>query len=118
MERLLQHSWPGNIRELENAIERACVTARGPSITPDDLPLDVLRPRRSSNGQPIDLSRHLKDVLAEATARLEKRYLRAALRKCRGSILKCANLSGLSRRSISAKLAEYGIDKGEFKEED
>ncbi len=117
MERLLQHPWPGNIRELENAIERACVTARGPSITPDDLPLDVLRPRRLGDGQTVDLGRPLKDVLADATARLEKRYLRAALRKCRGSILKCAKVSGLSRRSISAKLAEYGIDKGEFKEE-
>jgi DNA-binding NtrC family response regulator len=118
MERLLQHPWPGNIRELENAIERACVTARGAQITPDDLPLDILRPHRGGDGKGIDLGRPLKDVLAEATARLEKRYLRQALRKCRGSILKCAKISGLSRRSISAKLAEYGIHKEDFKEED
>jgi transcriptional regulator with GAF, ATPase, and Fis domain len=40
MQKLLAHSWPGNIRELENAVERASVVARGPSIEPDDLPPD------------------------------------------------------------------------------
>src|SRR5262245_4745758 len=41
VEALLQHSWPGNVRELENAIERATLTARGPRITPADLPSEI-----------------------------------------------------------------------------
>ena len=44
MELLLQHRWPGNIRELENAIERACVTSRDDVIRPENLPAEILKP--------------------------------------------------------------------------
>jgi DNA-binding NtrC family response regulator len=118
MEKLLQHSWPGNIRELENAMERACVTARGETIEPADLAPEVLSPRPASpTMRQIDLSRKLPELLREMAAEVEKSYLRKALKKTRGNVGRCARLSGLSRRSISTKLAEYGIDKDEFKGE-
>ena len=117
MARLLQHSWPGNIRELENAIEAACVTARGAAIEPDDFKFDAGRPiaSSSSTGRAVDLNRPLPEQLREAAIELEKQYLRRAMKKCRGHVGRCARLSGLSRRSISAKLTEYQIDKDEFK---
>jgi DNA-binding NtrC family response regulator len=118
MERLLAHAWPGNIRELENAIERACVTASGPSIKPADLPAEVLMPRAEAPARSIDLTKKLPDLLREVTADLEKQYLRRALKKTRGNIGRCATICGLSRRSISAKLAEYNIEKDDFKVED
>src|SRR5262245_47539542 len=118
MGKLLQHAWPGNIRELENAIERACVTARGPMIEPHDLPPEVLKPRRPSPSWKVDLNRLLPELLQEATAELEKQYIRQALKKTRGNVGRCAKLCGLSRRSISAKLAEYNIDKEEFKKDE
>ena len=93
------------------------MTARGPAIEPSDLPLDLLRPTRGPSLRPVDLSKPLPELLKEATADLEKQYLRRALKKTRGNIGRCARLSGLSRRSISAKLAEYQIDKDEFKHE-
>jgi DNA-binding NtrC family response regulator len=117
MEKLLNHSWPGNIRELENAIERACVTASGPSIQPEDLPLEVLHVRTADGGPQVDLSKHLPDLLREVTVDLERRYLIRAMKKSRGNVGRCAKICGLSRRSISAKLAEYQIDKTSFKEE-
>jgi DNA-binding NtrC family response regulator len=117
MEKLLKHSWPGNIRELENAIERACVTARGPALEPGDLPPEVLAPRQAAPPYRIDLGRPLPDLLREATVELEKQYLRRALKKSRGNVGRCARICGLSRRSISAKLAEYNISKDEFKRE-
>lgn len=118
MEKLLNHSWPGNIRELENAIERACVTARGPAIEPDDLPLEVLHVRGDgSGGAQVDLSKHLPDLLREVTVDLERRYLMRAMKKSRGNVGRCAKICGLSRRSISAKLAEYDIKKEAYKEE-
>jgi DNA-binding NtrC family response regulator len=46
VETLMAHDWPGNIRELENVIERAVVLADGPAVTIDDLPLEVRAPRR------------------------------------------------------------------------
>jgi DNA-binding NtrC family response regulator len=115
MDKLLKHPWPGNIRELENAIERACVTAKGNCIEPDDLPLDVTGPRPPQATRPVDLSRPLPDLVREATMDLEKQYLQRALKKSRGNIGRCARICGLSRRSISAKLAEYAIDKETFK---
>jgi DNA-binding NtrC family response regulator len=51
-------------------------------------------------------------------AELEKQYIRKALKKTRGNVMRCAKICGLSRRSISAKLAEYGIKKDEFKSEE
>jgi hypothetical protein len=85
MKILLRHGWPGNIRELENAIERACVTSREEHIRPEVL------------------------------AAFEERHLRRALRKTRGHIGRTAEITGLSRRSISDKIALYKIDKSAFK---
>jgi DNA-binding NtrC family response regulator len=116
MEKLLNHPWPGNIRELENAIERACVTARGPSIQPEDLPLEMVQVR-GADAPSIDLSKPLPELLRELSRDLERRYLVKALKKSRGNVGRCAKLCGLSRRSISAKLVEYQIDKASFKEE-
>ncbi len=116
MEKLLQHHWPGNIRELENAIQRACVTARGPLIEPHDLPAEVLAARSPAQIWKIDTRRPLPELLKEATTDLEKQYLLKVLRRTRGNVGRCARISGLSRRSISSKLAEYDIDKEQFKE--
>jgi DNA-binding NtrC family response regulator len=117
MERLLQHSWPGNIRELENAIERACITARSGTIEPADLLPTEASGQAASSARSADVSRPLPDLIQEMTRELEKEYLKKALRKCGGHVGKCAELAGLSRRSIAAKLAEYQIDKAEFKKQ-
>jgi DNA-binding NtrC family response regulator len=118
MERLLQYTWPGNVRQLENAIERACVTARDGVIRPANLPPDLVTKSDKKNPFHVDLARPLPEQLSELTATFEQRYLRKALKKTRGHVGKCAKISGLSRRSISDKLNQYKIDKGAFKRED
>jgi two-component system response regulator AtoC len=118
MEALLQHRWPGNIRELENAIERACVTSRDDTIKAENLPIEILKPSRPRYQLPVDLSRPLTDQLAELTAAFEERYLRRALKRTRSHIGRTARLTGLSRRTITDKIALYQIDKAEFKRED
>ena len=117
MEALLQHRWPGNIRELENAIERACVTSRDEVIRPENLPAEILKPSRPRYQLPVDLSRPLTEQLTELTAAFEERYLRRALKRTRGHIGRTAHLTGLSRRTITEKLALYQIEKAEFKAE-
>jgi DNA-binding NtrC family response regulator len=118
MDVLLKCAWPGNVRQLENAIERAAVTARDGVILPKNLPGDV---GRRTDGKPhpfqVDLNRPLPDQLAEITAEFEKRYLRRALKKTRGHVGKCAEISGLSRRSITDKIAHYDIKKEDYKKE-
>lgn len=118
MDLLLNFSWPGNIRQLENAIERACITAGDGIITPKQLPLESRSGLSSPNSQlTVDINRPLPDQLSEVTSAFEKRYLRKMMKKTRGHVGRCAKLSGLSRRSITDKIAHYGIDKSEFKEE-
>ena len=69
MERLLAYEWPGNIRQLENAMERACVTARGGVIRPENLPPDVLsEPSHGKASLRVDLTRPLAEQLGELTA--------------------------------------------------
>ena len=117
MELLLAHSWPGNVRQLENAIERASVTARDGVVGPQHLPPEINGTAAAKPGASVDLDRPLADQVAELTASFEKRYLRRAMKRTRGHVGRCAELSGLSRRSITDKLSLYKIDKEEFKKQ-
>ena len=117
MQVLLNCSWPGNVRQLENAIERASVIARDGVIRPEYLPSDVARRSEVKSPYQVDLTRPLGEQLSEITKAFEIRYLRKALRKTRGHVGKCADLSGLSRRSITEKISHYEIDKAEFKKD-
>ncbi len=116
MEVLLNHRWPGNVRELENVIERASVTSHGSTIEVDNLPAELLRPTPPKLPCHVDLDRPLPDVLREAVSNIEQQYIRKALKKTRGNVGRCARICGLSRRSITAKIAEYKLDKSAFKE--
>src|SRR5947209_15445722 len=116
MEVLLHYRWPGNIRELENAIERACVTCRDGVIRPEDLPGEPLVPQTPKQPFNLDLDRPLPELLRDLTADIEQQYIQKALTKTHGNIGRCAKICGLSRRSISAKIAEYKINKTAFKE--
>ncbi|MDB5350804.1 MAG: response regulator with CheY-like receiver, AAA-type ATPase, and DNA-binding domain [Planctomycetota bacterium] len=116
MDRMLNYSWPGNIRQLENAIERAAVTTVGDTINADNLPHQVVgAPVEEKPKFEIDLDHPLPHYLKIATEQIEKEYILKALEKSRGNVGRCAELCGLSRRSISGKISQYTIDKYPFK---
>jgi DNA-binding NtrC family response regulator len=115
MEVLLACNWPGNVRQLENAIERACVTVRDGTIRPANLPPEIRGAGPRGAVPPIDLSRPLPEQLEELNSGFEERYLRKALKRCRGHVGRCAKLSGLSRRSVTAKISQYKIDASEYR---
>ena len=121
MELLMSAPWPGNVRQLENAIERACVTAKDGVIGVKNLPPDISKRAGATDAAKhpfqVDLARTLPDQLKEITSAFEERYLRKAMRKTRGHVGKCATISGLSRRSITDKIAEYKIEKDDFKKD-
>jgi DNA-binding NtrC family response regulator len=116
MEILLNYDWPGNVRQLENAIERACVICQDDTIRPEHLSPELTRPPRRQSLVRIDLKRPLPDLIREMTANLEQQYIRKALEQTKGNVSQCAKICGMSRRSITAKIAEYKIEKGKLEE--
>lgn len=101
---LMRYDWPGNIRELENMVERAVIMARSDIITPADLS-DTLQALDYENQQSeIDLSpgRSLKDV--------EKEMILRTLEMAEGNRTHTAKILGISRRTLQLKLKEYGIN--------
>jgi DNA-binding NtrC family response regulator len=115
MDILMNYQWPGNVRELENAIERASVTSRDQVIGPDNLPPELTTPPPSKMPININLDRTLPEVLRDVIANVEQQYIRKALKKSHGNVCRCAMICGLSRRSVTTKIAEYQIDKAVFK---
>src|SRR5262249_28076317 len=68
MEVLLGYQWPGNIRELENVVERSCVTSRDNLIRVENLPADLFQPSAPRAAFPVDLNRPLPEILREVVA--------------------------------------------------
>jgi DNA-binding NtrC family response regulator len=114
---LLRHRWPGNIRELENVIERACVTAREEWIGPEHLPPELSRTPKPRVLFPVDLARPLAEQVPEVVAAFEERYLRRALRKARGHLGRVARITSLSRQGVQEIMARYGIEPSQFRRE-
>lgn len=97
LDRLMKHAWPGNIRELENVIERAVVLARGEMIATDDLPASI-RPDRESDAPLLERS------LPELVADMERTLIRQALLQTHGNQSEAARLLGITERNLRYKL--------------
>ena len=116
MARMLNYRWPGNIRQLENAIERAAVITVGETIALENLPGQVAGGNAEDKPKfEIDLKHPLPHYLQQATEQIEREYIAKALQKNQGNVGKTAEMCGLSRRSISGKISQYEIDKTAFK---
>jgi len=102
---LEQYHWPGNIRELENVIERAIVLGSEEIIGPDALP-SMLVGARSTNDLPMDLPASGLD-LGELLDRIERRYIEMALERTGGVLTRAAEILGLSFRQFRYKLQKY-----------
>ena len=113
--RLARHDWPGNVRELEHLVEQVCVTTPGPTIRPEDLPGQVSSSLEEPFSLEFDLARPIQEITDDLVNRAERAYLLRVLETHRGRIDACAEQCGLSRRSVSAKLLKYRIDKSDFK---
>jgi two-component system response regulator AtoC len=106
MKVFLEYAWPGNIRELENVLERALVLAEGPVITLEDLPESVRRPAPDTPGIQADTD----DLSVKRHgARLEKHLIQLALDRTGGNKTQAAELLELSPRALRYKVQEYGI---------
>jgi len=104
---LLDYDWPGNVRELENIIERSVALATGPVISLRDLPLDLALPDAAARSDEPGLS------LREARARFERQFILRVLEGADWNQSRAARLLGLHRNTLIAKLAGWGLRRGE-----
>jgi DNA-binding NtrC family response regulator len=115
MEAFLNYSWPGNIRELENLIERAYILESSSMLTPAGFPLELFALEGSSVQMELDSSSTLADVRRRALEEVEKRYLKELLANKKGKIRESAEVAGITTRQLHKLLTKYGIKKEDFK---
>jgi two-component system, NtrC family, response regulator AtoC len=110
---LCAHSWPGNIRELENTVERGVLLADGPRIRSVDLPPELLQGARAGCAEPGTASGALRGRVRSETRRIEREAIVEALIQTEGNVTRAALRLGLSRRGLQLKMKELEIERGE-----
>ncbi len=106
LEALMTHPWRGNVRELENTIERAIVLAEGEFIALDHLPGHIRNPQsRQTQEPPAEEEYSIK----KASKILETSLIKRALEKTGGNHTHAARLLEISHRALLYKIKEYGI---------
>lgn len=97
LQKLEAHSWPGNIRELKNVIERSVILADGPELTPDSLPVELQTAARSADGS----------ISAFDLASVEKLHILKVLNYTQGNKTEAARLLNIGLTTLYRKLEEY-----------
>jgi two-component system NtrC family response regulator len=113
---MMNYTWRGNIRELENLVKRAIIKCPGDTITSVELPT----PQAELSTVPgpsleIDLHTPYKDYLSAIVRHTEQDYLVRMLRLCKGNINQVAKQMGVDRKTIYRKLSEYSIDPANYR---
>jgi DNA-binding NtrC family response regulator len=99
--RMHKHTWPGNIRELQHAIERAVILSNGSVLQPEDFNFTATASGKEENGQFSLEQFNLEEV--------EKLLIRKVLKKYNGNITQAASELGLTRSSLYRRLEKYGL---------
>ena len=113
---LIEFQWPGNIRQLENIVERMVLLVEGERIELGDLPEKVCEGRRDPEAG-VDTLREtalvpqgkLKDIVREATQELERDLILRALQEDDWNVTHTARRLGISRKGLQLKMKDYGL---------
>jgi transcriptional regulator with PAS, ATPase and Fis domain len=106
MDVLQRCPWPGNIRQLENELERAAVICDASG----EIEINHLSPELIASSSAADSSHQAHGQLHGMVERVEEDVVRAALKQHKGNIMQTAKALGLTRKGLKNKIARYKID--------
>ena len=112
---LQEYSWPGNIRELENIIERAYILETTSVLRPESFPQELFTDINNTAEVALDISLPLAEVRRKSLDYLERQYLKEVMTKHQGRINRASETAGITTRQLHKLLTKYGIRKEEFK---
>lgn len=115
MHALLQYDWPGNIRELENLMERAFILETTSVLTPESFPSELFEGTLPLIDISIDATATLAGVRKKSLDEIERRYLREILSRNSGRINASAVEAGIGTRQLNKLMHKHHLDKGLFK---
>jgi transcriptional regulator with PAS, ATPase and Fis domain len=102
---LMGYNWTGNVRELENMIQRMSVVARGETLDLEDLPGEI----RGPQVEPGSGSGGLKDLARESAELAERNAILDALARSGGNVTRAAKALGISRATLQKRMKAYGL---------
>jgi len=114
-EAFMEYEWPGNIRELENIVERAFIIEPSDILTPSSFPQELFGYCKVDHEDTIDISRPLAEVRQKNVEKVEKKYLEQLLIKTSGKVKDTAAAAGMTVRNLHNLMTKYGLDKKKFK---
>ena len=115
LQELINYSWPGNIRELQNAIERGVVLAKTDHLETRDMFQNMYNQSSPFHGKDELLEKALTLPLTAAKQLFEKQYVEQMLKKSRGNISEVARKSGRYRADIYRLMERYGFRQENYR---
>ena len=111
-EMLLRYEWPGNIRELENLIERMMLLAKNNLITSEEVPLEFKAALDKIITAPVDDGKKpFKDYMRDHVENVERQMIIKCLEESGGNVTNAAKQLGLSRKGLQLKMIKYNLRK-------
>jgi len=115
LEAFKKYTWPGNIRELENLVERAYILEASSLLTPESFPKELFETDATSVFIPTGMQLTLAEVRQQGIEEIERNFLKDVLDRNQGKINDSARDAGISCRQLNKLMNKYGIRKEEFK---